>query len=257
MIHKRPGRAEADRVAAYPYEAMEEAIVNAVYHRSYEQTPEPAKVYLYPDRMEVISYPGPVSGITRGSLLPGQTAPPVPARNRRLGELLKELRLAEARGTGLPQIRRRMQENGSPVPAFDFDEGRTYFRVTLPAHPRYRVVHALRESARLWATGSRSDAVSHLRMAFERQPGSGALAGQLIEYAMASRNLELAQSVFERFTGQPVTAEPAQPYLKYATALLNAGRPEAAQPVLDALPAARASSEDLVEAAILRKRATV
>jgi len=103
--------------------------------KSYEDAPEPTKVYVYPDRMEMISYPGPVPGIAIEQLSGDRTPPPVPARNRRLGELLKELRLAEARGTGLPKIRRKMRENGSPDPVFDFDEARSYFRVTLPAHP--------------------------------------------------------------------------------------------------------------------------
>ena len=144
MLRKRPGQAEVDRIVAYPYEAMEEAVVNAVYHRSYDNNPEPMKVYLYPDRMEIISYPGPRQGIERRHLAPDGRVPPVPARNRRIGEFLKELRLAEGRGTGLPKIRRSMAENGSPEPQFDFDEGRTYFRVTLPAHPTHKTIHAVR-----------------------------------------------------------------------------------------------------------------
>lgn len=37
----------------------------------------------------------------------------------------------EARGTGIPKVRRAMLQNGSPMPRFDFDETRSYFRVTL------------------------------------------------------------------------------------------------------------------------------
>ncbi len=59
----------------------------------------------------------------------------MPPRNRRIGEFLKELRLAEGRHTGLSTLRREMSVNGSPQPFFDFDEARTYFCVTLPAHP--------------------------------------------------------------------------------------------------------------------------
>ncbi|MFL6199399.1 MAG: ATP-binding protein [Thermoanaerobaculia bacterium] len=114
-----------------------ECLVNAVYHRSYEGEPEPTKVYLYPDRMEIINYPGPMPGIEREHFRPGAGIPPVPARNRRIGELLKELRLAEARGTGVPKVFRAMENNGSPPPRFDFDDARTYFRVTLPAHPEH------------------------------------------------------------------------------------------------------------------------
>jgi ATP-dependent DNA helicase RecG len=123
---------------------MEEAIANAICHRSYEGPPEPVKIYLYTDRMEITSYPGPVPGIQPQHFEPGHTLPPVPARNRRIGDLLKELRLAEGHGTGIPKIRRRMRENGSPEARFDFDAERTYFRVTLPVHPRYETLNALR-----------------------------------------------------------------------------------------------------------------
>ncbi|MBI4535583.1 MAG: putative DNA binding domain-containing protein, partial [Ignavibacteriae bacterium] len=48
QIRKVPGKAQVERTVAYPYEALEEAIANAGYHRSYETTAEPNKVYLYP-----------------------------------------------------------------------------------------------------------------------------------------------------------------------------------------------------------------
>jgi ATP-dependent DNA helicase RecG len=67
-------------------------------------------------------------------------APPAPARNRRIGEFLKELRLAEGRSTGIPKIYRAMRENGSGDPEFDFDAARTWFRTTLPAHPEYAAI---------------------------------------------------------------------------------------------------------------------
>jgi ATP-dependent DNA helicase RecG len=136
LLKKIPGQAEVERTVPYPFEAMEEAIVNAVYHRGYDAPPEPIKVYLYPDRMEITSYPGPVPGISGEHFQPGHSIPAVPARNRRLGEFLKELRLAEGRGTGIPKIRRKMKENGSPKARFDFDDARTYFRVILPVRPK-------------------------------------------------------------------------------------------------------------------------
>ena len=138
MIQKLPRETQAGHWVSYPTVALREALVNAIYHRSYEGVPEPTKVYLYPDRMEIISYPGPVPGIEEKHLEGLAPLPPVPARNRRIGEMLKELRLAEGRGTGIPKVRRTMQQNGSPPPRFDFDAVRSYFRVTLPAHPEYR-----------------------------------------------------------------------------------------------------------------------
>lgn len=179
MIKKIPGRAEAHKAVAFPYEAMEEALVNAVYHRSYEIS-EPIKVYLYPDRMEIISYPGPIAGIEMRHLQAGGIVPPVQNRNRRIGEFLKEPGLAEGRGTGIPKIKRKMNENGSPEAKFEFDEMRTYFRVILPAHPQYVVINALRNSAHLWATGDRKSAIANLELALKEFLHREPLLGNLL-----------------------------------------------------------------------------
>ena len=254
MVKKRPDQAEVERTVAYPLDAIEEAVVNAVYHRSYDGNPEPTKIYLYPDRMEIISYPGPMQGIEARHFAPGGTVPLTTARNRRIGEFLKELRLAEGRGTGVPKMRRSMAENGSPEPEFDFDEGRTYFRVTLPAHPKHKVLHALRESATLWSTGERRAALAHLRRAFESQSGSGALAGRLIEYQAASDDMAAAEHTFQQFNSHPDKTEPAQPYLAYARALLDRDQTARARQALNDMPAS-ATPEEASELAILRKRA--
>lgn len=136
LVTKNADAPEASRRRRFPLPALEEAIVNAVYHRSYESV-EPVKVYLHPDRLEVISYPGPVAGIRPKDLDAHAGSVAAPARNRRIGDFLKELRLAEARGTGVPKIRRAMEANGSPGPSFEFDEEHTWFRVTLPSHPDF------------------------------------------------------------------------------------------------------------------------
>ena len=253
VIEKVPGRAQVDRMVTYPHEAIREAVVNAVYHRSYEEV-EPTKIYLYPDRMEITSYPGPVRGLDLHHFARGEAVPAVPARNRRIGGLLKELKLAESRGTGVAKIRRHMSESGSPEPRFDFDEARTYFRVILPVHPRYRVIHALRESALLWATGKRREAVNHLLRLAEDQPGSGAVTGQIIEYAGALEDLVLAQTCLERFESVEDRTETSQPYLRYASVLLNRGSDGEARRWLSRVPVTSGYA-DLLEAAILSKRA--
>ena len=123
--------------SAYPIAALREALMNALYHRSYDiDQLEPTKIYIFPDRVEVVSYPGPVPGIQPAHLLPNAKANhTIPARNRRIGEFLKELGLAEGRLSGLPKIYAAMEQNGSPRPRFDFDEERTGFQATFPAHP--------------------------------------------------------------------------------------------------------------------------
>ena len=252
LLEKVRGQAEVERAVPYPYEAMEEAIVNAVYHRSYESPPEPTKVYLYPDRMEIISYPGPVPGISPQHFVEGRI-PPVPARNRRIGDLLKDLRLAEGRGTGIPKIQRKMQENGSPEARFEFDEERSYFRVILPVHPRYQVIHALREAGHLWATGEKAKAAAHLRRAYDVQPTSGALAGQIIEYSFAQEQPEVAAEVLDHFEAQTSTTEQSIPFLAMARALIDRNQIREGQAVLSRVPPSR-SANDSLELAILKKR---
>lgn len=251
LLEKVPGRAETDKAVSYPYEAMQEAVVNAVHHRSYEDR-EPTKIYMYPNRMEIISYPGPVRGVEPRHFEAGAAVPAVPARNRKIGETLKDLRLAEARGTGLPKIRRRMSENGSPEPRFDFAS--SYFRAVLPAHPRYIAIHALRESALSWATGNRSRAVERLQRAAAELPGSGAVAGQIIEYAAAMDDMALARAAFDRFQAAADKTEAAQPYLRYAEAMLNRGKMVEFRGALALMPSA-SGADDMVESAILSKRA--
>ncbi len=253
MVRKVPGVAQAERSVAFPYEAMEEALVNAIYHRSYDPgTVEPTKIYLYPDRLEIISYPGPVPGITKDAFSGDRPAPPTPARNRRIGEFLKELRLAEGRGTGVPKIRRQMRQNGSPTPEFDF--GDDWFRVTLPAHPQYRVVHSLRESARLWAIGQRPEALERVEAAAADYPGSGALTGQTIDYANALGEWDRAKAAFERFESAEPKSEAAIPWLRFADGLIARGAVQEARQVLDRAPAQDTTDESL-DLAILRKRA--
>jgi ATP-dependent DNA helicase RecG len=133
FVRKHPDRPEASTWAAYPLAAIEEAVVNGVHHRDYRIN-EPTKVYLYPKEMVVTSYPGPVRGLKLEDFASGRRIPQVPARNRRIGELLKEMKLAETRSTGVPKIFQAMAANGSPEPRFEFDEGRTYFTVVLPIH---------------------------------------------------------------------------------------------------------------------------
>ena len=134
---KHSDRAEADRDRAWPFAAIEEVLVNAVHHRGYDPAnPDPIEIFIRPDQMIVLSYPGPMPGITLEQLQRGDFVR-VPARNRRVGQLLKDIRLAEARSSGLRKIRQAMERAGNSPPQFEFDEGRTYFKVALPIHPAH------------------------------------------------------------------------------------------------------------------------
>ncbi len=134
-VTKVPDQAEAIRVYNWPYRAVEEALSNAVYHRSY-QIPEPITVTITPDRLEILSLPGPDRSITDADL-ENRILVSTRYRNRRIGDFLKELRMVEGRNTGIPLILNAMKSNGSALPVFQTDEERSYFRVILPIHPLF------------------------------------------------------------------------------------------------------------------------
>lgn len=135
-VVKVAARAEATRVFNYPFAALEEALVNAVYHRSYEQR-EPIEVRIGPDSIDILSYPGPDASIKTEALNGGKVVARR-YRNRRIGEFLKELKLTEGRCTGIPTIRRALAENGSHPARFSSDEGRTHFLVEFQVHPDFK-----------------------------------------------------------------------------------------------------------------------
>lgn len=53
----------------YPYEAIREAVVNAVVHRDYSRSGETVRVFMFPDRVEVRSPGRLFPGITLGDLV--------------------------------------------------------------------------------------------------------------------------------------------------------------------------------------------
>ena len=132
-VIKHPDRPEAERFYNYPYEAIEEALVNAVYHRGYDIR-EPVEVRVLPDCVTICSQPGPDRSIPLADLKKKFVSRRY--RNRRIGEFLKELELTEGRGTGIPKIMRAIKKNRSPEPRFETDTHRTFFTVTFPIHPK-------------------------------------------------------------------------------------------------------------------------
>ena len=128
-VLKIPGQAEAKRFFNYPYEAIEEALVNAVYHRSYEIR-EPIEVRINRTSISVVSHPGPDTSISMEDIKAGRMISRR-YRNRRIGDFLKELDFTEGRGTGLPKMHRALKRNESPEPTFFTDSERLSFWVEI------------------------------------------------------------------------------------------------------------------------------
>ncbi len=234
-LQKQPDRSQVRGWVSYPLPALRETLVNALYHRGYDaDQPEPVKVYLHPDRIEVISYPGPVPGIETAHFGADVRVPPEPpARNRRIGEFLKELKLAEGRHTGLPKVFRAMAENGSPAPTFDFDETRTWFRATLPAHPEYAALLALRDAAHLRALGQHMEAARRIESAWTANPASANLAVEMIRSHAKNNDVEKAEGVFQKFNDRGPQANVADVANALIDVLFEAGYESRARRILE------------------------
>jgi len=131
-VFKVSGQAESKRVTNYSYEALEEFLSNAVYHKSY-QIYEPITVRIEKNEIRITSVPGPDRSISDEDIK-NFTMRTDRYRNRRIGDFLKELHLSEGRNTGIPTAIAKIKANGSPLPIFLTDENRSYFTVIVPIH---------------------------------------------------------------------------------------------------------------------------
>ncbi len=101
----------------FPPIAVREAVVNAVAHRDYSDFDRPVSVFIYSDRLEIMSPGGLIPTVSKDNL--GKSSTNRGSRNITLHRVLNEMRYAEGLGTGIPRIIHQMKENGSPAPIFE------------------------------------------------------------------------------------------------------------------------------------------
>ena len=96
-----------------PEEALREAVVNAVAHRDY-RSPGNVQVYVFKDRVEIVSPGGLPAGMTKADL--GAKSLP---RNPLLFSTLYRMDVAEHIGSGIRRIVDGCREHGVPEPTID------------------------------------------------------------------------------------------------------------------------------------------
>lgn len=185
-VVKIQNQAESERYYNYPYNALEEALVNAVFHKSYKE-PEPVEIRIYVDSIQIINYPGLEKWIDIEKFATGKVKARK-YRNRRIGEMFKDIELSEKQGTGIPKILRELKRNGSPAPEFDMDEDRTYLNT---------VIH-IRD-------GFSTNTIEHDNEEF-LQPSSGIINMGIQEYARLMNYLQ-----------QPRTRQELQEFCNYGS----------------------------------------
>lgn len=122
-----PETGKRQDVAEYPITAIREILLNALVHRDYSIHTEgmPIQLQIFSDRIEITNPGGLYGRITLDQL--GQIQPDT--RNPVLATALEQLKITENRYSGIPTVRREMQEYGLPMPQFENCRGT--FKVTL------------------------------------------------------------------------------------------------------------------------------
>lgn len=113
-------------IPEYPYEAVREAVVNAIAHREYDYDNSFITFYIYDDRIEVISpgrlmYPLTIENLEKEN--------PPAHRNVYLADILSKTQYMEHVGRGITRMKESMIEHGLPSPLFE--ENNNFFKVTL------------------------------------------------------------------------------------------------------------------------------
>ncbi|MDR3223590.1 MAG: DeoR family transcriptional regulator [Methanobrevibacter sp.] len=106
----------------YPYEAIREAVVNAIAHRDYNIKGSPISFLIFSDRIEITSPGGLVPPLTIDEL-----GKKIVHRNNHICKLLEKTRYMEIIGSGIPRMREKMKEFN--LPEVEFIEKNGFFEV--------------------------------------------------------------------------------------------------------------------------------
>lgn len=112
-----------------PEEALREAVANALAHRDY-RSPGNVQVYVFKDRVEIVSPGGLPDGMTKGDL--GAKSLP---RNPLLFSMLHRMGVIEHIGSGIRRILDGCREHGVPEPVIDVSA--QWVTVTFPRPDQY------------------------------------------------------------------------------------------------------------------------
>jgi ATP-dependent DNA helicase RecG len=103
----------------YPPAAIQQILYNAVFHRTYESTNAPVRIYWFNDRIEINSPGGPYGNVTPENF--GKTGI-TDYRNPNIGDVLKTFGFIQDFGRGIATARREMEKNGNPPLEFETNQ---------------------------------------------------------------------------------------------------------------------------------------
>ena len=113
--YEMTGEPRRKEIPEVPYDALREAIINAVAHRDYFEKGTNVMVEMFDDRIEITNFGGLVKG-----LKPEDFGTKSVLRNPNIAGLLHRVKYIEKMGTGINKMRGLMAEAGLPPIEFEF-----------------------------------------------------------------------------------------------------------------------------------------
>lgn len=120
------GKLERVETPIIPFDAIREALINALVHRDYSVHGSSIKLAIYDDRMEIYSHGGLPNGVTLEMILSGYSKP----RNPIIAEVLYKAGLIEKWGRGIQEMITKCKIAGDPEPEFAIND--VEFKVIFP-----------------------------------------------------------------------------------------------------------------------------
>lgn len=191
----------------YPERALQEAVINAIVHRDYEQE-EPTSITVFADRVEIRSPGALPRAMSKEKFLSGQASPSW--RNQSLAYFFNKLQLAQAEGQGIPTIIRTMKQLGSPAPRFDLEEAAV--TCVLPAHPRHEMMRHVAGIERLIIQQDYDEAQAKLKPLLDEQSTNPKLLELLVQLASLRERPETVGDYITKHQLQPQDLPPSTVY---------------------------------------------
>jgi predicted HTH transcriptional regulator len=196
------GQIEGVNAFKYPERAIQEALSNALAHRSYEDN-QPTRVTVFVDRIEFNTPGGLPTAIEKADFQSGR--PTTRWRNQSLAWFFHKLRLAQASGQGVRSMFEAMHENGNEPPVMD--PRPEYVVCTLRAHPRAISLVALSEVEKAIRERNYGVATSKLTVLLSGDLGNEA-AWRLLASIADERDSEVLRALFEKAEAAGISLAP-------------------------------------------------
>lgn len=190
----------------YPIDALREAIVNALVHRDYSFQKERAYIslYMYTDRVEIVSPGGLYGGISLEKL---EKTSILESRNPTIIKILEEKGdVVENRHTGISTMKNEMKKHGLPEP--EFYEEISYFKVVFRNNMSINYIS--------------SEQVSDTQSGHESGHESGhqnldieTYKNKILQYCTQPKTAKEIREFLQMKSRQYVSAKIIQPLIKY------------------------------------------